>query len=80
MLLYENYLIFCRVSTDHVSQGAAAVANYQYKFSLPVSHITINTSVPEEENKLGNQLELWTRTGNNQSDVYILEVRQACLK
>ena len=47
-----------------------SVTNYQYKFSLPISRISLNSAVTEDENKF----ELWMGTGNNQSDVYILEV------
>ena len=66
VLLYENYLIFCRVSVDHTEPRT----NYQYKFSLPINSISLNSVVPDDEKKI----ELWTATSNNQSDVYILEV------
>ena len=66
MLLYENYLIFCRVSVDHTEPRT----NYQYKFSLPINSISLKSVVPDDEKKI----ELWTATSNNQSDVYILEV------
>ena len=66
VLLYENYLIFCRVSVDHTEPRT----NYQYKFSLPINSISLKSVVPDDEKKI----ELWTATSNNQSDVYILEV------
>ena len=66
VLLYENYLIFCRVSMDHMEPRT----NYQYKFSLPINSISLNSVVPDDEKKI----ELWTETSNKQSDVYILEV------
>ena len=71
VLLYENYLIFCRVTVDRTT----SMTNYQYKFSLPINIISLNSS-PNDEKKL----ELWTATGNNQSDVYILEARNAKCK
>ena len=46
--------------------------NYQYKFSLPINSISLNSVVPDDEKKI----ELWTETSNKQSDVYILEVDQ----
>ena len=66
VLLYENYLIFCRVSMEHTEPRT----NYQYKFSLPINSISLNSVVPDDEKKI----ELWTATSNKQSDVYILEV------
>ena len=71
VLLYENYLIFCRVTVDHTT----SMTNYQYKFSLPINIISLNSS-PND----GKKLELLTATGNNQSDVYILEARNAKCK
>ena len=66
MLLYDNYLIFCRVSeAGHVSSRVS----YQYKFSLPVSNVSVVADVDGDEDQ--NKLELRT-SGSN--DVYILEV------
>jgi len=72
VLLYENYLIFCRVSVDHTEPRT----NYQYKFSLPINSISLKSVVSDDEKKI----ELWTATSNNQSDVYILEARNAKCK
>jgi len=52
-----------------------SMTNYQYKFSLPINIISLHSS-PNDEKKL----ELWTATANNQSDVYILEARNAKCK
>ena len=64
VLLYDNFLIFCRKETDHDT------INYQYKFSLPVQNIALNTDVEDSE----TQIELVTVT-NGQSDVYILDAK-----
>ena len=66
VLLYDNYLILCRVSeAGHVSSRVG----YQYKFSLPVSNVSMIADVDGDEGQ--NKLELRT---SGSSDVYILQV------
>ena len=73
VLLYDNYLIFCRVSEAGPSERVSSRVSYQYKFSLPVSNVSMITDLDGEEDQ--NKLELRT-SGNN--DVYVMEVGSQC--
>ena len=53
MLLYDNYLIFCRVSEAGASDRVSSRVSYQYKFSLPVSNVSMITDLDGEEDLEG---------------------------
>ena len=66
VLLYEKYLIFCKLS-DCETGGEAGPTQprYQFKFSLGLANISVNRIKGEER-----KLEVWSP---GQGDVYVLE-------
>ena len=72
ILLYENYLIFCKLlgEAESPAERGTSEPKYQFKFSLAVANLSVNPRVRGEEKKLevcsqGDQ--------GDQGDVYILE-------
>ena len=73
ILLYENYLIFCKQwgESEPAPERGPAEAKYQFKFSLAVANLSVNPRVKGEEKKL----EVWSQGEEDgaRGDVYILE-------
>ena len=71
ILLYENYLIFCKLvgEADSPGERGASEPKYQFKFSLAVANLSVNPRVKGEEKKL----EVCSQGENQQGDVYVLE-------
>ena len=71
-LLYENFLIFCKVGNE-TEEGGTTEPRYQFKFSLPVANLAVNTKIKGEDRKL----EIWTR---GETDLHILEASSVVAK
>ena len=54
ILLYENYLIFCKLlgETDSPAERGSSEPKYQFKFSLALANLSVNPRVKGEEKKL----------------------------
>ena len=71
ILLYENYLIFCKLvgEAESPAERGGSEPKYQFKFSLAVANLSVAPRVKGEEKKL----EVFSPGEGAEGDVYILE-------